>query len=190
MVVSASPTSKRARQRAILEIVARTPIASQEELVEQLAVRGFPVTQATVSRDVAELRLVKLVRGDRPRVRQPGRPRQHAGSGCRRPARAAPRRDAGDGRAERPDPRRPRPRRQRPGPGASHRPVRPARAGRHSGRRRHRPRPLRRRRAPDGMASTIPGPPGPAQRTTGSTTMKKVILAYSGGLDTSVAVRG
>ena len=62
MVVSASPTSKRARQRAILEIVARTPIASQEELVEQLAARGFPVTQATVSRDVSELRLVKLVR--------------------------------------------------------------------------------------------------------------------------------
>ena len=62
MVVSASPTTKRARQRAILEIVARTPIASQEELVEQLAARGFPVTQATVSRDVAELRLVKLVR--------------------------------------------------------------------------------------------------------------------------------
>ena len=62
MAVSASPTTKRARQRAILEIVARTPIASQEELVEQLAGRGFPVTQATVSRDVAELRLVKLVR--------------------------------------------------------------------------------------------------------------------------------
>jgi transcriptional regulator of arginine metabolism len=65
MVVSTSPTTKRARQRAILEIVARTPIASQEELVEQLAIRGVQVTQATISRDVAELRLVKLMRGDR-----------------------------------------------------------------------------------------------------------------------------
>jgi transcriptional regulator of arginine metabolism len=65
MAVSTSPTTKRARQRAILDIVGRTPIASQEELVEALAARGFPVTQATVSRDVAELRLVKLVRGDR-----------------------------------------------------------------------------------------------------------------------------
>jgi len=65
MTVAAGPATKRARQRAILDIVARTPIASQEELVEALATRGFPVTQATVSRDVAELRLVKLVRGDR-----------------------------------------------------------------------------------------------------------------------------
>ena len=62
MAVSARPGSKRARQRAILEIVARQPIASQEELVEALAARGFAVTQATVSRDIAELRLVKLVR--------------------------------------------------------------------------------------------------------------------------------
>ncbi|MET1231747.1 MAG: arginine repressor [Candidatus Limnocylindrales bacterium] len=65
MAVSGGSVTKRARQRAILEIVARMPIASQEELVEQLASRGFRVTQATVSRDVAELRLVKLVRGDR-----------------------------------------------------------------------------------------------------------------------------
>jgi len=64
MAVSGGPTTKRARQRAIIEIVARTPIASQEELVEALAGRGFPVTQATVSRDIAELRLVKLVRDE------------------------------------------------------------------------------------------------------------------------------
>jgi transcriptional regulator of arginine metabolism len=71
MAVAAGQTAKRARQRAILDIVARTPIASQEELVEALAARGFAVTQATVSRDVAELRLVKVVRGDRHRYVSP-----------------------------------------------------------------------------------------------------------------------
>lgn len=56
---------KRSRQRAIREIVAREPVASQQELAERLAERGFAVTQATVSRDIAELRLVKVQRGDR-----------------------------------------------------------------------------------------------------------------------------
>ncbi len=57
--------AKRARQEAIREIVARRPIASQTELAEALAERGFEVTQATVSRDIAELGLVKVARGDR-----------------------------------------------------------------------------------------------------------------------------
>jgi transcriptional regulator of arginine metabolism len=57
--------SKRARQRMIREIVAREPIGSQQELAERLAERGFPSTQATVSRDIAELGLVKIPRGDR-----------------------------------------------------------------------------------------------------------------------------
>lgn len=60
-----APNLKRLRQRTVLEIVARTPVGNQEELVERLRERGFPVTQATVSRDVAELGLVKLLRGDR-----------------------------------------------------------------------------------------------------------------------------
>lgn len=62
---SGSLDTKRARQQAIREIVARRPIASQTELAEALAERGFEVTQATVSRDVAELGLVKVARGDR-----------------------------------------------------------------------------------------------------------------------------
>jgi transcriptional regulator of arginine metabolism len=57
--------TKRQRQRTILELVARAPVASQDELAERLRERGFDVTQATVSRDVAELRLVKVVRGER-----------------------------------------------------------------------------------------------------------------------------
>ena len=47
------------------ELVARVPISSQHEFVALLAERGFEVTQATVSRDIAELGLVKVVRADR-----------------------------------------------------------------------------------------------------------------------------
>jgi transcriptional regulator of arginine metabolism len=57
--------AKRARQRALREVVARHPVTSQHEFVDLLAERGFDVTQATVSRDIAELGLVKVVRGDR-----------------------------------------------------------------------------------------------------------------------------
>lgn len=57
--------AKRARQRAIREVVARYPVTSQHEFVDLLLDRGFKVTQATVSRDIAELGLVKVVRGDR-----------------------------------------------------------------------------------------------------------------------------
>jgi transcriptional regulator of arginine metabolism len=56
---------KRDRQRAIRELVAREPIGSQQELVIRLAERGFPATQATVSRDITELGLVKVSRADR-----------------------------------------------------------------------------------------------------------------------------
>ena len=48
------------RQRAILTLVATRPIHSQEELVTLLQRQGFEVTQATVSRDVKELRLTKV----------------------------------------------------------------------------------------------------------------------------------
>ena len=48
------------RQRAILTLVATRPIHSQEELVALLQRQGFEVTQATVSRDVKELRLAKV----------------------------------------------------------------------------------------------------------------------------------
>jgi transcriptional regulator of arginine metabolism len=53
------------RQRAIREIVARHPIGSQADLVDELAARRIAATQATVSRDIAELGLVKVLRGGR-----------------------------------------------------------------------------------------------------------------------------
>ncbi len=57
-----SPAAKRVRQQLILELIVQVPVRSQEELVELLAARGFQVTQATVSRDIAELGLVKAPR--------------------------------------------------------------------------------------------------------------------------------
>ena len=56
--------SKRERQRAIRALVAGESIGSQGELVDRLNARGFAVTQATVSRDIAELGLVKVPRAD------------------------------------------------------------------------------------------------------------------------------
>ena len=57
------PGAKRVRQQTILNLVEIEAIHSQEELAERLAERGFHVTQATVSRDVAELGLLKVPRG-------------------------------------------------------------------------------------------------------------------------------
>jgi transcriptional regulator of arginine metabolism len=57
--MNAGPAAKRDRQRAIREIIVRDPIGNQQELAERLVERGFAVTQATVSRDIAELGIVK-----------------------------------------------------------------------------------------------------------------------------------
>lgn len=52
--------SKEQRQKRIQEIIARDAISTQGELVERLRAEGIQVTQATVSRDINELRLVRL----------------------------------------------------------------------------------------------------------------------------------
>ena len=51
--------AKRERQAAILELLGSNRIPSQEAMRELLQVEGFDVTQATLSRDIRELRLVK-----------------------------------------------------------------------------------------------------------------------------------
>lgn len=56
--------SKRARQDAILEIVRRERVGSQEALRDRLRERDFDVTQATLSRDMRDLRLVKVPGAD------------------------------------------------------------------------------------------------------------------------------
>ncbi|HWP95896.1 MAG TPA: arginine repressor [Syntrophomonadaceae bacterium] len=51
---------KSARHFAIREIVISERIATQEELCHALASRGLEVTQATISRDIKELQLIKI----------------------------------------------------------------------------------------------------------------------------------
>ncbi|MEE0801785.1 MAG: arginine repressor [Gemmiger sp.] len=55
---------KSARHQAILDLIEKYPIDRQEDLLEHLRREGFDVTQATVSRDIRELRLVKTSTGD------------------------------------------------------------------------------------------------------------------------------
>ena len=50
---------KARRQSAILDAVQHQPVRSQEQLRRQLRAAGFDVTQATLSRDIRELQLVK-----------------------------------------------------------------------------------------------------------------------------------
>ncbi len=55
--------ARAARRQAILDLVTAREVGSQEELAGLLRERGFGVTQATVSRDIADLGLVKAPRG-------------------------------------------------------------------------------------------------------------------------------
>ena len=51
--------SKAARQKAILDLLEQGPVESQDALQHSLVRRGFEVGQATLSRDIHELKLVK-----------------------------------------------------------------------------------------------------------------------------------
>ena len=53
---------KQLRQRQIRDLVAQRPVRTQLELAAALRERGFRTTQATISRDVAELGLIKVTR--------------------------------------------------------------------------------------------------------------------------------
>lgn len=55
---------KISRHSKILEIIENNVIETQEELAEQLKKSGINVTQATVSRDIKELRLIKVLTED------------------------------------------------------------------------------------------------------------------------------
>ncbi|MGH9424488.1 MAG: arginine repressor [Thermoanaerobaculia bacterium] len=52
--------NKRERQSAILEVVETRAVSSQEDLRKLLLHRGWDVTQATLSRDLRELRLARV----------------------------------------------------------------------------------------------------------------------------------
>lgn len=55
---------KSARHAVILDIIERYNIDTQEELASRLREQGMNVTQATVSRDIKELRLIKVLAED------------------------------------------------------------------------------------------------------------------------------
>ena len=54
---------KRARQAEILNIIQAVDVETQEQLLDELKALGFSATQATISRDIKELRLVKELSG-------------------------------------------------------------------------------------------------------------------------------
>lgn len=62
---------KQQRHATIREILSASAVASQDDLRRRLAKRGFHVTQATLSRDVHELRLVKGPEGYAVAVTEP-----------------------------------------------------------------------------------------------------------------------
>ena len=51
---------KNERQEAILQIISTTSVETQEELLELLQKQGFRATQATISRDIRDLKLTKI----------------------------------------------------------------------------------------------------------------------------------
>ena len=55
---------KNARQAEILNIIQNADVETQEQLLLYLKERGFNTTQATISRDIKELRLVKELAGN------------------------------------------------------------------------------------------------------------------------------
>jgi transcriptional regulator of arginine metabolism len=64
--------SKTRRQQAILQLVAREHLGSQEEIRTRLATYGIDATQSTISRDVEELGLARVHDADGVRYVAPG----------------------------------------------------------------------------------------------------------------------
>ena len=56
-------SEKDRRQRAVADLIRQQQLTSQEEVADRLVALGFPVTQATVSRDLEQLGAVKVRRG-------------------------------------------------------------------------------------------------------------------------------
>ena len=55
---------KKTRQGRIIELIQNENIETQEELADRLREEGYNVTQATVSRDIRELKLSKVPSGN------------------------------------------------------------------------------------------------------------------------------
>ena len=78
MSTASAGSQKAARQARILQLIGTRSVDTQEELAAHLQREGFHVTQATVSRDIRELRLMKVPAGD-------GRYRYAAAEGAGQP---------------------------------------------------------------------------------------------------------
>ncbi len=69
-----SRDNKKTRHNAIIRLISEKSVETQGQLTDLLIAEGFKVTQATVSRDIKELRLIKISdRGDRYRYALPGK---------------------------------------------------------------------------------------------------------------------
>ena len=171
------------RQRAILTLVATRPIHSQEELVTLLQRQGFEVTQATVSRDIKELRLTKVPitseHGDAFKYVVPSAAPNYVSRLHRAMAELATTIDA----KREPD-RDPHRAGERDDAGLGGRRSRVAGDSRNDRRRRHDSRSscVRRKRCRSCSSGL------PTLRPSGGG-MSRIVLAYSGGLDTSVLLK-
>lgn len=69
---------KQVRWDAILDLIRKSEIGTQKDLQDALLKAGFEVTQATLSRDIRDLHLVKVAKGDGVYAyRLPDRPAEH-----------------------------------------------------------------------------------------------------------------
>ncbi len=71
---------KQERQLQIKQIIAQKAIETQDELIAELTRCGYFVTQATVSRDIRELKLVKIAENGTYRYAMPPQEGQHSES--------------------------------------------------------------------------------------------------------------
>ena len=55
---------KSGRHAKILEIISEYPVETQDEIISRLKESGYKATQATISRDIKDLRLVKTLGSD------------------------------------------------------------------------------------------------------------------------------
>ena len=69
--------ARNARHLKILEIISEKPVETQEELANALVASGFNVTQATVSRDIKELGLIKVSHARRQGYLKDGNKEKH-----------------------------------------------------------------------------------------------------------------
>ncbi len=82
--------NKVARLQAIREIIIHSRVKSQDEILKKLHELGFDLTQATLSRDLKQLRIAKVPGNDGSYVYIMPRNREHRQIGCKKNYRRIP----------------------------------------------------------------------------------------------------